>query len=136
MSAMTTVNDPNLLAPMDGSWGIGTKAVNLCEEDFNRNNRYFELCKDFAPYIETKSNQGHIKKMHDAIFYPRVNNIPSVATATVHATWDIDPRSGSYPKETKSRIDLNTRKEKGETWPMARNVGIPQTPCRRCSDTM
>jgi len=50
--------------------------------------------------------------MHDSIFCPRVNNIPSVASATVHATWDIDPRSRSYPNETvKSRIGSKTPKE-------------------------
>lgn len=36
MPAMITAQDPNHLAPMDGSWGIGIKAVNFCEEDFER----------------------------------------------------------------------------------------------------
>lgn len=143
MSAMIKAKNPNHLAPMDGSWGVGTKAVNLCEEDFERKNRIVR-CLSCVEVVFCRLDRNLIKdkKMHDAIFYPRVNNIPGVASATRQATWDTDPRSGSYSKEANRQAALVCRLPKRKRcqshgqWPgtlafLRPRVGVTLAQCSR-----
>lgn len=138
---MITAKGPNHPVPMDGGWGIGTKAVNLCEEDFQRKKRIVR-CLSCVKIVLCRLdlNLTKDKKMHDAIFYPRVNSIPGVASATGQATWDTDPRSGSCFKEANRKAAIVYRLRKRRRYPrhsqwlgtlafLRPRVGVPIPQC-------